>query len=127
MAPQLSKLDIDTVYEELKAKIKQYNPRASMRLIKKALYLANEAHTGQKRQSGDLFIVHPLETAKVLIDLKADSATLCAGLLHDVVEDTKIKIEDIRKEFGEEIASLVEGVTKIEKINFETKEDYTAE
>lgn len=123
----LSKEELEKVYEDLKAKIKDYNPRAELRAIKKALQFANEAHAVQKRESGELFITHPLGVVDILLSMKADTATICAGLLHDVVEDTPYSLEDLTKEFGEEIASLVEGVTKIEKIHFESKEDYTTE
>jgi GTP diphosphokinase / guanosine-3',5'-bis(diphosphate) 3'-diphosphatase len=127
MAPQLSRQDVDSTYDELKVKIREYNPRARLRLIKKALQVANEAHSGQKRESGDLYITHPVEVAKILIRMRADSATLCAGLLHDVVEDTSVSMKDVEKDFGDEVMQLVEGVTKIDKIHFHSKEDYTAE
>jgi GTP pyrophosphokinase len=120
-------IDIDTVYEELSTRIKEYNPRAQLRVIKKALQVAFDAHKEQKRESGEPYIIHPVEVARILLSLKADSATICAALLHDVVEDTVIKQEQIKNDFGEEIASLVEGLTKIEEIHFESKEDYTAE
>ena len=120
-------VNIDTVYEELIINIKEYNPKAKLRLIRKALDVAYKAHKGQKRETGEEYIIHPIEVAKILISLKADSATICAALMHDVVEDTSIKQQDIQKEFGDEIATLVEGVTKIESIHFESKEDYTAE
>lgn len=120
-------VDIDTVYEELSSKITEYNPRAQLRLIKKALQTAFDAHKDQKRETGEPYVIHPIEVAKILISLKADSATICAAILHDVVEDTTVKPEYIKGKFSDEIASLVEGVTKIGAIHFETKQDYTAE
>lgn len=113
--------------QELIKKILEYNPNANIELINKAHDFAKKAHTRQKRASGEDFFLHPLEVAKILIDMKADSATICAGLLHDTVEDTKITPELLKQEFGDEIAELVEGVTKIGIMHFESKEDYNAE
>jgi len=108
-------------------KIQEYNPNADTKLIKKAYVFAKKYHKGQKRESGEEFFEHPLAVANILLDLHASSNTICGALLHDVVEDTKVTTEKIREEFGEDIAEIIEGVTKIEKINFETKEDYKAE
>lgn len=124
---QTGEIFIDAVLEEFTANIKEYNNKPQLRLIKKALLFANEAHKGQTRDTGEAYIIHPIEVARILISLKADSATICASLLHDVVEDTPIKLAEIEKEFSEEIATLVEGVTKIDAIHFQSKEDYTAE
>ena len=104
-----------------------YNVKANIAMIRKAYVLAEKAHKGQKREGGEEYFSHPLGAAQILIELKADSATICAALLHDVVEDTDVSIEKIKSLFGDEIASLVEGVTKIEKIHFKRKEDYTSE
>ncbi len=120
-------LDQETIYEELAEKIKEYNNKAQLRLIKKALTVAFDAHKTQTRENGEPYITHPIEVARILISLKADSATICAALLHDVVEDTPVKLSQIKEDFGEEIAMLVEGVTKIGAIHFDSKEDYTAE
>jgi GTP diphosphokinase / guanosine-3',5'-bis(diphosphate) 3'-diphosphatase len=114
-------------FDEMKEKILDYNPKAQMGLIKKAYEFAKKAHEGQKRESGEPYFMHPFETAIILIETKAASETICGALLHDVVEETKYTIEDIKRDFGTEIASLVEGTTKIDKINFESHEDYTAE
>lgn len=108
-------------------RLKEYNPNANLELIGKAYDVAIKAHEGQKRHSGAPYFIHPQEVAKLLMELKADSATICAALLHDVVEDTKITNKDIASEFGQEIADLVDGVTKIKSIDFDTREDYTAE
>lgn len=123
----LTDVNIEAVIDEFTAKIREYNTRPQMRLIKKALITAHEAHKGQIRDTGEAYIIHPVEVARILISFKADSATICAALLHDVVEDTPLKLNEIGKEFGEEVASLVDGVTKISAINFQSKEDYTAE
>ncbi len=120
-------LNQEIIYEELAEKIKEYNNRAQLRLIKKAITVAFDAHKTQTRKNGEPYIIHPIEVARILISLKADSATICAALLHDVVEDTPVKISQIKEGFGEEIAMLVEGVTKIGAIHFDSKEDYTAE
>lgn len=111
----------------LKKHIIKYNPSADIELIKKAYNFAKEAHKGQYRVSGELFILHPLEVAMILTDLRLDAATIAAGLLHDVVEDTKYSLEDIEKNFGKEIALLVDGVTKLGKIEYKTKEEQQAE
>lgn len=114
-------------FEKIKKDILKYNPQARINSVKKAYELAKEAHKGQKRVSGEPYFSHCYGTAKILVLLKADSPTIAAALLHDAVEDSKLKIEKIRDKLGEEVASLVEGVTKIDKINFSDKEDYTSE
>ncbi len=113
--------------DELLKTVKEYNPHANLTLIKKAYQFAQEAHKGQHRDSGEPYIHHPLAVAEILTTLRADSATLCASLLHDVLEDTTITLEVIKPEFGEEIAQLVEGLTKLSKLHFDNKEAYNAE
>ena len=98
-----------------------------MELIEKAYDLGEGAHSGQIRKSGDVYFVHPVEVAKILVELEMDSQTVAAGLLHDVVEDTKYTIKEIEEIFGEEIALLVDGVTKLGALKFETKEERQAE
>ncbi|MGI6485816.1 MAG: RelA/SpoT family protein [Tepidanaerobacteraceae bacterium] len=98
-----------------------------MELIKKAYNFAKYAHSGQHRFSGELYIFHPLEVAKILADLELDIVTIAAGLLHDVVEDTEFGIDDIKNNFGTEIALLVDGVTKLGKLEYRTKEEQQAE
>ena len=107
-------------------KVLEYNRHADLSKLKKAFIFAHNAHHGQTRSSGEFYFIHPLETASILMAFKADSASLCAALLHDCVEDCGVTIEQLKKEFGEEISSLVDGVTKIQ-IRFESKEQYTAE
>ena len=116
-----------TTIEEIVEKVQKYNPDADVNLIRKAYNFAKRLHIGQKRQGGEEFIEHPLGVVKILLEMHADVPTICAAFLHDITEDTKINIENIKKEFGKEIASLVEGVSKIIKIKFKTGVDYGAE
>lgn len=102
---------------ELLNKVKKYNRRANLALIKKAYGFALDAHGGQIRASGDPYISHPLAVADILADLKLDTETIVAAILHDIVEDTIFSLEKIREEFGEEIANLVDGVTKLSTLN----------
>ena len=98
------------------------NDKNHIEIVKKAYEFAEKVHKGTKRASGELFIEHPLSVAYMLCELKLDSSTIAAALLHDVVEDTSTDLDEIKKEFGEEIAMLVDGVTKISQIKFESKE-----
>jgi guanosine-3',5'-bis(diphosphate) 3'-pyrophosphohydrolase len=117
----------DLDFALLEKQILSYSPSADIDLIRKAYEFAKEAHSGQHRVSGEPFIFHPLGVAKILADLELDLATIAAGLLHDVAEDTDYTIEDIEKNFGSEIALLVDGVTKLGKLEFKTKEEQQAE
>lgn len=107
--------------------IEEYNPNCDVELIIKAYNFAEAAHEGQMRKSGERFFSHPVEVAKILIQLQMDSSTIAAGLLHDVIEDTYYGYKELRLEFGEEIAELVEGVTKLTRLSFESKEERQAE
>lgn len=105
-----------------------YNQDADIELIKKAYKFAESAHTSQqKRLSGEDYFVHPYNVALILADLHVDVQTIAAGLLHDVVEDTGITYEEIKKEFGEEVAYMVDGVTKLSKVKYRTQEERQAE
>jgi guanosine-3',5'-bis(diphosphate) 3'-pyrophosphohydrolase len=104
-----------------------YNPEFDRELLERAFFFASEAHEGQQRRSGEPFIAHPVGVARVLADLHLDDSTLAAALLHDVVEDTDLTIEEVRAEFGEEITRLVEGVTKLTRIHFQSREQAQAE
>lgn len=104
--------------EELCAKIRTYDPNSDLSLIEKAYQFSEKAHTGQIRRSGEPYISHPLGVAAILADLHLDLPTVATGLLHDTVEDTHATLADIEREFGKQIAELVDGVTKISKINF---------
>lgn len=112
---------------ELIQKIKGYHPDADTALVQKAYETASLAHQGQKRISGEDYIQHPLGVARILADLQMDVETIAAGLLHDVVEDTTVSAESITKMFGKEIALLVDGVTKLSRINFKNKEEQQLE
>ncbi len=109
--------------EKLIKNIQVYNPDADVALIKKAYEFAENAHSGQFRNSGETFFLHPYEVAQILTLLELDVTTIAAGLLHDVLEDTPVTHEKLVAEFGEEIAALVDGVTKLSKIAFKSKEE----
>jgi len=102
---------------ELIAKIKLYNPQVNSALIQKAYIIAKEAHGSQKRHTGDSYFSHPIAVAEIIADLKLDDQSIITALLHDVVEDTDITLEDINEIFGDEVSSLVDGVTKLGKID----------
>ena len=108
--------------QDLLEKLKEYNPD-EIEIVKKAYNYADNLHSGQMRQSGEPYIIHPLNVAYILAEMHADSDTICAGLLHDTLEDTNITKEDIAHEFNQNVANLVDGVTKISKMNFSTKKD----
>jgi guanosine-3',5'-bis(diphosphate) 3'-pyrophosphohydrolase len=118
---------MDNRYNKLVSKIKQYNPNCDTGVLDRAYELSKKAHDGQLRESGEPYIMHPLEVAHTLADLELDCTTIIAGLLHDTVEDTTCTVEQIREQFGEEIAILVDGVTKLDKIPYTTKEEQQAE
>ena len=110
-------------FEELLNNIKNYLPNDEMEKIEKAYEYASDKHSGQVRQSGEPYIVHPLTVAYILSDMHADCDTICAGLLHDTLEDSNAKKEEIAELFGSDTANLVDGVTKLAKMNFSTKEE----
>lgn len=114
-------------YEDLRLSLENYGEDYNYDLIKKAFELCVGAHEGQKRISGEDYYFHPYNVAKIVISLGMDSESIAASLLHDVVEDTDATIETIKQEFGEEVALLVDGVTKIGRLNFSTKEQQQAE
>ena len=107
--------------------IKSYNRFLNVDKVNKAFSFALEAHQNQKRDEGVPYIIHPVAVAKILTDLKLDSATITTGLLHDTIEDTKVTYESVKKEFGEEVANLVEGVTKISALENKASSDSKAE
>jgi GTP pyrophosphokinase len=115
------------LFEELVATVGEHNPEVDRGLLERAFVFACDAHEGHRRRSGEDFIVHPVGVARILAGLRMDSATIAAALLHDVVEDTDASIEQVRAEFGEEIAALVEGVTKLTRIKFQSREHAQAE
>jgi GTP diphosphokinase / guanosine-3',5'-bis(diphosphate) 3'-diphosphatase len=113
--------------DDLKQKILEYYPHADLKLIEKAFDFSGRAHQGQIRRSGEPYISHPLNVAAILADLKLDLDSIATGLLHDTVEDTHATIDEIKKEFGDTIASLVDGVTKISKMQFKTSTERQGE
>lgn len=106
----------DELYQELICCVQKYHPSDDISMIEKAYKVASEAHKNQFRKSGEPYIIHPLNVAIILADLKLDKETIVAGILHDVVEDTVMTEDDLRREFGDDVALLVDGVTKLEKI-----------
>ncbi len=113
--------------ELIKKKFKSYSPDGNWSIIEKAYDFALKVHAGQKRVSGEVYIIHPLGVAQIIADLELDPVTIAAGLLHDVVEDTGTTLEELREIFGEEISLLVDGVTKLSKLQFTSKEEHQAE
>jgi len=108
-------------------RIHEYNPHADVDPIMRAYIYAAKAHKGQERVSGEPYLSHPLQVSGILADLRMDTATVAAGLLHDVVEDTRANLDEIQEHFGKEIAGLVDGVTKLSRIPFSTREEAQAE
>ncbi|HWR15832.1 MAG TPA: bifunctional (p)ppGpp synthetase/guanosine-3',5'-bis(diphosphate) 3'-pyrophosphohydrolase [Terriglobales bacterium] len=116
-----------TRFRDLMKQVRINRPNDDLVVIERAYEYALQHHEGQSRASGEPYVVHPIGVAAILADMKLDPNAIAAGLLHDLVEDTSVTIVDIRKEFGEQVAHLVEGVTKIGKINFSTREERQAE
>ena len=108
-------------------RVREYDAKADLDLIAKAYNYAVIAHGEQKRKSGEPYIIHPVEVALILTEIEMDSASICAALLHDVIEDTDFDYKNLEQEFGEEIAMLVEGVTKLSRINFKNRQEAQAE
>jgi GTP pyrophosphokinase len=117
----------ESLVEELIAHVEAYNPGVDKELIRRAFDYAEAHHEGQMRRSGEEFIRHPWGVAQICAELRLDDKTIAAALLHDVVEDTAAELEEVRAEFGEEIAYLVEGVTKLTRIQFSSREQAEAE
>ena len=116
-------VSIDTILETVKG----YQPNADTDLIQRAYELANAAHSGQKRISGEDYIIHPLAVAKILTELQIDDITISAAILHDVVEDTTHTLKEMRELFGDEVAMLIDGVTKLGRIQYKSKEEQQLE
>ncbi len=114
-------------FEDLKLMLQNYDEDYDIDMIRKAFEICVNAHEGQKRISGEDYYYHPFNVAKIVISLGMDSESVTASLLHDIVEDTELTLYDIKRQFGEEVALLVDGVTKIGKLNFSTKEQQQAE
>ena len=112
---------------ELIEKIKKSYPEQQSEMILRAFSLAKKAHEGQLRQSGEPYFIHPCHVANILIDLGMDAESVTAGFLHDVLEDTPVTREELLEQFGPGVTSLVEGVTKLTKLQFKSKEQAEAE
>jgi len=116
-----------TRFRDLMKKLEAARPNDDLEIVRKAYEYSLKHHAGQSRASGEPYLVHPLEVACVLAEMRMDPVSIAAGLLHDSVEDTSVTITDLRKEFGEQVAHIVEGVTKIGQIDFATREEQQAE
>ena len=126
-APESGREMLAARFDELIATVRKNRPSDDTEIIRKAWDYCLEHHNGQLRASGEPYVLHPLEVAQVLAEMKLDSTAIAAGLLHDAVEDTPVTTEDISNLFGEQVAHIVEGVTKIDKIQFANREDRQAE
>ena len=109
----------EELYQDLIASIRRYHPSDDISLVEKAYLLAKDAHKDQKRKSGEPYIIHPLCVGIILADLEMDKETIAAGLLHDVVEDTGMTLDDMTREFGSDVAFLVDGVTKLTQLSWD--------
>jgi GTP pyrophosphokinase len=118
---------VDAKFERLLATVHENRPGDDLEIIRKAWAFCLQQHEGQKRASGEPYVIHPLEVGQVLAELKMDSTAIAAGLLHDAVEDTDVTSAEIAKRFGDQVAHIVEGVTKLDKIKFANREDHQAE
>src|SRR5271157_4018243 len=116
-----------TRFRDLLRKVRSYRPVEDQALVKKAYEFSEQHHKGQVRESGQPYLVHPLQVSTILAEMQLDITAIVAGLLHDAVEDTTVTIGEIEKEFGEQVAHIVEGVTKISKIDFASSEEAQAE
>src|SRR6188768_2866807 len=114
-------------FEDLVEKVRSANPDADIELLRRAYVFSAYEHKGQVRRSGEPYLVHPLEVAEILADLRLDVVAIAAGLLHDIVEDTPNTIEKVRELFGEQVAHVVEGVTKLSALQFASSEERQAE
>lgn len=117
----------DMTAEDIFALVSSYMNEEHVAFVKKAYEAAKSAHEGQYRSSGEAYILHPVQVAGILVKLEMDPSTVAAGFLHDVVEDTNVSREDIIRDFGEEVAMLVDGVTKLDKLKYKSKEEKQAE
>src|ERR1043166_2698368 len=128
--PEISTVSTDPVeqlYRELEAKVREYRPNDDLSVLEKAYRFAAKCHEGQTRDSGRPYMAHPIMVAHILSDMRMDVVAMETGLLHDVVEDTSVTVEQVRKEFGPEVARCVDGVTKLSKLDIFSAEDRQAE
>ena len=120
---KVESIDSDKIFKELIGKIKSYNPNADIKLLDKAYLTAKKYHDNQFRKSGEPFIIHPLSVGMILADIELDQTSIAAAILHDVVEDTEYNLEKVTSEFGNSIARIINGVTKLDKLVFNTREE----
>src|SRR3712207_1578142 len=113
--------------EEIVEKVRQNHPQADLDVLRRAYFFSAREHKGQTRASGEPYLVHPLEVANILADMRLDEVSVATGLLHDVVEDTLVEPEVIRRYFGDEIAHLADGLTKLAHISNQSREEQQAE
>ena len=118
---------VEQLYRDLETKIREYRPKDDLAPLERAFRFARQWHEGQTRDSGEPYMVHPVKVALILAEMRMDVVAMETGLLHDVVEDTSVTLEQVRKEFGEEVAHCVDGVTKLSKLDFYSAEDRQAE
>jgi GTP pyrophosphokinase len=118
---------VDELYQRLEDKVRAMRPKEDLSPLQQAFQFAAEQHKAQKRVSGEPYMVHPLAVTEILADMQMDMVSLETGLLHDIVEDTNIRIDEIQARFGEDVARCVDGVTKLTKINLGNREDRQAE
>ena len=118
---------VEQLYRELQAKIREYRPKDDLAPLDRAYQFARERHEGQMRDSGEPYMIHPLMVAGILAEMRLDVVGMETGLLHDVVEDTSVTVDEVREKFGEEVARCVDGVTKLSKLDFFSAEDRQAE
>ena len=116
-----------TEFEQLLRRVQAYNPQADVQLIRRAYEYSARMHAEQKRESGEPYVTHPLNVAMIIAQLKLDLPSIITGLLHDVVEDTMASLDEVRDLFGSEVATLVDGVTKVSKITFSSRAEKQAE
>ncbi|MGD0135687.1 MAG: HD domain-containing protein [Bryobacteraceae bacterium] len=118
---------VHQLYAELEQKILALRPKEDLTLLEKAFHRAADAHKNQMRESGEPYMIHPLHVTMILADMQMDMVCLITGLLHDTVEDTSLSLEQIKKEFGPEVAACVDGVTKLSKLKLYSREERQAE
>ena len=118
---------VEQLYRELESKIREYRPKDDLSKVERAFRFAGKEHQGQLRNSGEPYLVHPLMVAHILADMRMDLIAIETGLLHDIVEDTSVTVDQVRKDFGDEVARCVDGVTKLSKLDFFSAEDRQAE
>src|SRR4030042_15399 len=124
---QAKDIDTNVMFAELITKVKSYNPQLDEKLLTKAYEVAKKFHDKQYRKSGEPFVSHPLEVAKILAEIELDQNSIIAAILHDLIEDTEFTLEKVKKEFGATAADIINGVTKLDKIVFSNREERQVE